>query len=213
MDEQNQNVQTNVQPKKSFWSNVSPKMTFVFGLVVGIAVFATLSLVYSYLVLNKINTPAKVAVNNEQVQQPTQEPQEPTGTLVGSFTDTGKTLCKKDGKPIIRLFSTTWCPHCEWIKETFDKVMADYVKKGKIIAYHWELDTGDDTLTKAVEKAVPPEEEAVYNEFNPGGSIPTFVFGCRYYRIGNAFEQEGATGLPKEEKEFKDLIDKMLLEK
>lgn len=208
MDKQNESVQT----KKSFWTAVSPKMTFVFGLVFGIAVFATLSLLYSYLALSKINAPTNVPVNNEQA--PTMpEPEEPAGTPVGSFIDTGKSICKKDGKPIIRLFSTTWCPHSTWIKETFEKVVADYVKKGKIVAYHWELDSGDDALTKAVENAVPAEEEAVYNEFNPRGSIPTLVFGCRYYRIGNAYEREGDVGKLKEEKEFKDLIEKILTEK
>jgi len=204
-----QNIQTS-QPstKKSFWQYVSPKTTFIVGLIFGVAVFASLSLLYQYLNLGKSNSSQEVVTDTNQEQQT--PPAEPTGTPVGSFVDTGKTLCKENGKPIIRLFSTTWCPHCNWILKTFDKVVADYVKQGKIVAYHWELDTMDNTLTTAKETAIPPAEEAVYNEFNPGGSIPTFVFGCRYYRIGNAFESEGDTGLPKEEKEFKDLIDKML---
>lgn len=209
MDGEMQTTQTS-QPvvKKNFWQYVSPKTTFIFGLVLGVAVFASLSMLYSYLALGRINANQNVAVENNQ-EQPAQQ-NEPTGTPVGSFIDTGKTLCKDGNKPIVRLFSTTWCPHCQWIKTSFDKVMSEYVAKGKIVAYHWELDTFDNTLTKEVEKEVPASEEAIYNEFNPNGSIPTFVFGCRYYRIGNAFEREGDSGLPKEEQEFKDLIESML---
>jgi len=211
MNEEIQSTQT----KKSKWGSPSPKLMFIFGIVLGIAIFATLSLLYSFLALSKINSGSKVAVTNQQeiVNQTPQlppEPEEPSGTPVGSFIDTGKSICKKDGKPIVRLFATTWCPHCNWIKETFDKVMADYVKKGKIVAYHWQLDTGDNTLTKETETSVPAEEEAIYQEFNPQGSIPTFVFGCRYYRIGNAYEREGDSGKIKEEKEFKELIDKLI---
>ncbi|MCX7778740.1 MAG: thioredoxin family protein [Patescibacteria group bacterium] len=203
------------QTKKKFWEVVSPKTTFIFGIITGIALFATLSLVYSYTVMNKMR--ADMALENkatgalsETPNQPT--PQEPSGTPVGSFIDTGKPVCKKDGKPIVRLFTTSWCPHCQWIKETFDKVAKEYVQKKKIIAYHWQLDKGqeDDTLTPQKEGSVPETEMNVFQEFNPYGSIPTFVFGCRYYRIGNAYEREGAAGLPKEEKEFRDLIEKLL---
>lgn len=197
--------------KKNFWQYVSPKTTFISGLVLGVAVFASLSMLYSYLALGRMNAGQNVVANTNQEEQVQQN--EPAGTSVGSFIDTGKPICKENGKPIIRLFSTTWCPHCQWIIKTFDKVASEYMAKGKIIAHHWELDTFDDTLTKEVEKAVPASEEAVYNEFNPNGSIPTFIFGCRYYRIGNAFEKEGDAGLIKEEQEFRNLFDKILTEK
>lgn len=206
----------NQTKKESFWRMASPKITFIFGIITGIAIFATLSLIYSYAVMNKVNS-GKLANTNEEVVAETntptnQEPQEPAGTPVGSFLDTNKPICKKDGKPIVRLFSTTWCPHCNWISDTFDKVAKEYVQKKKIVAYHWQLDQGqeDDTLTSAKEGSVSTEEMAIFQEFNPYGSIPTFVFGCRYYRIGNAYESEGDVGKPKEEKEFRDLIEKLL---
>lgn len=202
--------------KKSRWENLSPKLMFIFGLTTGITVFFVLNFLYLFISLTKTTSlPKKVTVVNNQeevVTPPSPEVKEPSGTPVGTFIDTGKEICKKDGKPIIRLFATSWCPHCNWIKETFDKVANDYVKKRKIVAYHWELDTGDDLLTEEKEKAVPPEEERVFNEFNPHNSIPTFVFGCRYYRIGNGYEREGEPGKVKEEKEFRDLIEKILKE-
>ena len=116
---------------------------------------------------------------------------ETTGFTPGTFDEkAGAEICEVGGKPVIRLFSTTYCSHCVWIKSTFDSVVQEYVDAGKIVAYHWELDTKDNTLTDAVETEVPASEEAVYREFNPKGTIPTFVFGCKYHRVGNGYEQE-----------------------
>jgi thiol-disulfide isomerase/thioredoxin len=115
-----------------------------------------------------------------------------------------------DGKPVIRLFSTTWCPHCQWIASTYDRVVSEYVSQGKIVAYHWELDTGDNTLTPEVETAVPASEQAVFAKFNPQNSIPTFVFGGKYWRIGNGYEQQ--QNLTLEEKEFRAVIEELIKE-
>jgi len=120
----------------------------------------------------------------------------------------GAEICKEEGKPVVYLFSTTWCPHCEWIKDTFDKVAKEYVAAGKIVARHWEIDINDDILTPAVETTVPADQMAVYSEFNPQGSIPTFVFGCKYFRIGNGFESQ--QDLAAEEKEFRTLFDNLI---
>jgi len=129
---------------------------------------------------------------------------------IKTFTLKEGEICKENGKPVIRLFSTTWCPHCVWIKETFDSTVKEYVDAGKITVYHWELDTGDNTLTEQVESVVPESELAVYKEFNPKGSIPTFVFGCKYSRIGNGFES--TQDLISEAKEFRTAIETLLQE-
>ena len=131
---------------------------------------------------------------------------EPSGIM--SFESVSGDICREDGKPIIRLFSTTWCPHCQWIADTFDDVVQMYVDDGLIVAHHWELDIGDDTLTSQVEQAVPDDEIAVFLEFNPQESIPTFVFGCKYYRIGTAYEREN--DLDSEAAEFKAVIEALL---
>lgn len=124
-------------------------------------------------------------------------------------TKAGATVCAEDGKPVIRLFSTTWCPHCQWIKATFDSIAKEYVAAGKIVAYHWELDTYDNTLTDAVETAVPDSEMRVFSEFSDG-SIPTFVFGCKYFRVGNGYEQ--AQNLNAEELEIRAVIEQLIAE-
>jgi len=146
----------------------------------------------------------------EQTQEQTQTPTAltPDGTE-GTFSyQNALEICKEDGKPVIYLFSTTWCPHCTWVGETFDKVAKEYIGQGKIMAYHWELDTNDNTLTEEKESAVSTDASAAYKKFNPNGSIPTFVFGCKYWRVGNG--HESADDLAAEEQEFRDLIDKIV---
>lgn len=133
-----------------------------------------------------------------------------TITGISTFSVTNNSVETADGKPVIRLFSTTWCPHCNWIGSTYDKVVSEYVSQGKIVAYHWQLDTGDNTLTPEKETAVPASELAVYQKFNPEGSIPTFVFGGKYYRIGNGYERQ--QDLTAEEQEFRAVIDELIKE-
>jgi len=126
-----------------------------------------------------------------------------------SFTDNGKDVCLSGGKPVVRLFSTTWCPHCSWIKATFDAVAKEYVDAGKIEAYHWELDSKDDSLTPEIESDVSSAEMQIFGSGNPQGYVPFYSFGCKYERIGNKYE--GTTdGLVNEEKDFRELIEKII---
>ncbi len=126
-----------------------------------------------------------------------------------TFKETAQPLCTQEGKPIIRFFGTSWCPHCKWIKSTYLKVASEYTAQEKIKAYAWELDTNDNLLT--LEKdPVPPEELAIFKQFNPKEGVPTFIFGCQYLRIGNGYEQQN--DLAAEEAEFIALIDKLIKE-
>ncbi len=117
-------------------------------------------------------------------------------------------ICTENGKPIIREFATTWCPHCQWVKNTYAKVVNDYIKQGKIVAYQWEVDIGDNALTNEKETAIPVEEMKIFKTYNPQQSIPTFLFGCRYLRTGNGYEAQG--NLEAEEKEFRETIDELI---
>jgi hypothetical protein len=133
---------------------------------------------------------------------------EPSSIQTFSSVPGSDGVCMEDGKPVIRLYSTTRCPHCQWIGSTFDAVVKMYVDEGLIVAHHWEVDTGDDTLTGQVEKVVPDSEMAIFDDINPQGSIPTFVFGCKYYRIGNGYEQED--DVESEAAEFKAVIEALI---
>ncbi len=132
-----------------------------------------------------------------------------TTVLTGTFTEIENAeICKEDDKPLIMMFSTTWCPHCEWIQETFDSVAKEYVESGDIAAYHWELDTYDNTLTDEIETTVPTEHYTYFTEFSPTGGVPTYVFGCKYSRVGNGYEH--LSDLNAEEQEFREVIEKLI---
>ncbi len=127
-----------------------------------------------------------------------------------SFIDNGGEICTIDGKPVIRMYSTTTCPHCSWIKGTFDDMAREYVSQGKLAAMHWELDVRDDSLTLQKENSIPQEEIDLFLSNSNGGGVPTYVMGCRYSRLGNAHEGQG--GLPAEEAEFRALIEHLIKE-
>ena len=116
-----------------------------------------------------------------------------------------KEICTEDGKPIIYLFSTTWCPHCQWIGETFKEFANNAESEGKAKVYQWEIDINDDALTEEVETEIPAEALAIYQEVNPRGSIPTFVFGCKYSRIGNGYERQN--DLAAEKADFEKMLE------
>ncbi len=133
---------------------------------------------------------------------------EPAGLQGSTFLATGDGVCTdSDGKPYVILFSTTWCPHCKWIKDTFDS-LANEDFADEINLQHWDIDTGDNTLTPEIETEVPADMLALYKRYNPKGSIPTFVFGCEYFRIGNGYERQN--DLDAEVDDFTLVIEKLL---
>lgn len=127
---------------------------------------------------------------------------------IKTFNSQQGEICKTDGKPVVYFFSSSNCPHCSWVSDAFDDVAKQYMQEGKIQAYHWELDTKDNKLTEETEESVPSMHQQVFQEFSTGG-VPTFVFGCKYYRVGTAYEGE-AGGIQKEKEEFEAVIEELL---
>lgn len=128
-----------------------------------------------------------------------------------SFNELNLDICTNDeGKPIIRLFSTTTCPHCTWIKDTYSNTVMEYVNAGFIEAYLWEVDARYNHLTPQREGTIPANEIQIFRTYNDRGSVPTYVFGCKYYRIGNAFSAQN--DLASEEAEFRRVIEALIKE-
>jgi len=125
-----------------------------------------------------------------------------------TFVYTRDKVCRDGGKPIIMLFSATGNSHCEWIADTYDSVAREYMNNGKIVAYHWQADTGDNTLTPNRETAISEVEDAFYTKYSPERAVPTFVFGCSFMRTGNGYEMQNDT--KAEEDEFRTIIDALL---
>ncbi len=190
----------------------SSKTNFFFGFFVGLAIFSLIGFLALSFMFKKDNNPASNDDKKQEVGKDDGSQQGDSGPKIvgkmGTFVEIEGASCEEDGKPIIRLFSTSSCPHCVWIKETFDKVAKEYADQGKIKAYHWELDKNDNLLTKEKETKIPDSEISILTGFNPEGYVPAFVFGCKYIRIGTGYEKED--DLAKEEAEFKEIIDKFL---
>lgn len=136
------------------------------------------------------------------------DPHTITPSSITTFSVAGGDICRENGKPVIRMYSTNTCPHCEWSARAFDPVVKMYVEEGLIVAHHWELYSGDDLLTPQVETSVPDAEMNVYYQFSPQSYVPAFVFGCRYYRIGTGFE--ASNNLKAEAAEFMAVIETLL---
>ena len=77
-----------------------------------------------------------------------------------------------------------------------------------MVAYHWDLDIGDNILTEKIEKGIPRQEIEIFKKYNLRATVPTYVFGCKYVRIGNFYEQDN--DLDAEEEEFRAVIEKLL---
>jgi thiol-disulfide isomerase/thioredoxin len=155
--------------------------------------------------VKQLRSRADIQVMQETFIKEDTEGKKETPSDISTFRKTSDPICMEDGKPIIRLYSTTTCPHCEWISDTFESTVEDY--QGEIVAHHWELDLGDDTLTSVRETNIPTEEFEIFRKYSTGG-VPTFVFGCRYVRIGNGYEARN--DLDAEESEFRAVIEKLI---
>ena len=125
-----------------------------------------------------------------------------------TFSSTGDNLCTdSSGKPYVILFSTTTCPHCIWVGDTFDSLI-NSEHADELNIQHWNLDTGDNTLTSQVEGQVPSDIMQIYSRYDPQGYVPAYVFGCEYSRIGNGYERED--NLDAEYGEFEKVIEEIL---
>ncbi|MBU0615744.1 MAG: SurA N-terminal domain-containing protein [Nanoarchaeota archaeon] len=117
---------------------------------------------------------------------------------IGKFQETGDGLCANDGSPIIRMYSTTRCSVCNKISATFDSLAKEYPE---LDIAHWQLDTGDNTITEAMEEGITKEDLEIFKKYSKDSSVPALVFGCKYVKIGNVQE------LTKEKASYKAVID------
>ena len=148
--------------------------------------------------IDELRDEARITIRMEEARD------DPDG--IQTFSSTGDQICTEDGKPIVRVYTTSTCPHCEWVQSTVDQVLKDY--QGEIVAHHWVIDKQDDILTDQVEGEIPQAEMDAYREYNQQGYVPFFLFGCKYMRIGNGYEQQD--DLAKEKQEFERVIETLL---
>jgi len=102
-----------------------------------------------------------------------------------SFIETGDEICKEEGKPVLRLYTANACEQCSEVGFIFNQLASAYVNAGVVKAYHWEIDTGDNLLTAEKEKGIPSSEWRLLKQYNPDQTVPTYIMGCSFLRIGN----------------------------
>lgn len=111
-------------------------------------------------------------------------------TSEGGFQEVqGAEVCKENGKPIVYFFGSESCPHCKWQKPVMQAVVKEY---GNRISYHENVDSEKDL--------------DVFTKYNPSGTIPTIIIGCKYFRIGSG---EGS-GEEADKLTLKNMIDNVL---
>jgi len=108
----------------------------------------------------------------EFAEQEANKPAE-LGTTLGEFTEYEAEICLEDGKPIVYFFGSSGCPHCGWEHPVLEKAAAKF---GDLIAFHNNMDSQEDM--------------DVFTFYNPRGSVPTVVLGCKYGRVGSG-ESDG----------------------
>ena len=108
------------------------------------------------------------------------------GRTIGNYIKSEDPLCTEDGKPIIYFFGGTSCSACQWEHPVLLNVTSKF--DGYIV------------LRDSMSTGIMDGE--VFASYNPGGSIPTIVLGCTYYRIGAGI----SLGEAQEEKVLTALI-------
>ena len=97
----------------------------------------------------------------------TQEQQEQK-TTIGNFMVSGDEICMEDEKPIIYFFGSDGCGHCKWEHPVIANVTSQFED---YISLH-------DNMNNFT------ADQKIFGKYNPRGSVPTLVLGCKYYRVG-----------------------------
>lgn len=95
------------------------------------------------------------------------------GPAAGNYKETTEPACIENGKLIVRAYTTSWCPHCTWEKPVLQKALAPF--GDKVDLRIMDVDTGGASAA----------EMELWKRYNPDGSIPTVVIGCKYYQVGS----------------------------
>jgi len=134
------------------------------------------------------------------------EAKQPENSEIKTFYDSGEDICYEDGKPVIRMYVSSGCGYCKWNKPIFEKVMKEYMDADKIVVYLWE--DGKNIISEEQEE-MPNEEFTLMQKYNPSGSVPTFIMGCKYYRVGASYSRY-ENGEELEEAELRTVIEDLL---
>lgn len=118
------------------------------------------------------------------------------------FEATNDKICNEE-KPVVRMYTTSWCEVCNESSIVFENAVKDFVNDGNISAVHWSLDTGDNLLTSKKENGVPQEEIDLFKKYSPDKLVPAVVLGCKYKYVGKLSSED--------EEEFKAILKTLII--
>ncbi|MFA6603284.1 MAG: thioredoxin domain-containing protein [Patescibacteria group bacterium] len=125
---------------------LSPKMSFILGIVGGILVFCTIGFFILLSIVLKGNIvpaenkqPAPAAANvNDQAAAPAEQPGEQVGE-VAPVTSDDHVLGDVNAPVTLITYTDLQCPYCEKFHTTMQQVMADYKGKVRWVYRHFPL--------------------------------------------------------------------------
>jgi hypothetical protein len=130
---------------------------------------------------------------------PSSEDTEENTAIKNEFKENSDEICTEEEKPVIRVYTSSNCDKCAEVKPSLEAALDNY----DVVLYEWELDTGDNLATSDKETGLTKSELDILKRYNPKGALPTYVFGCKYVRTGNAFE---TVDLNKEQEAFEEIL-------
>lgn len=159
--------------KKGLFEGTSPKLTFLFGLVTGVAVFCLIGLgvvvATGGLSANGKTDSGKVLGVADTGNQPAanQPSGEPTAdpTKLAKVTDADHIRGDKNAKVTLIEFSDFQCPYCGRVEPTIEKILKDYSGKVRLVYRHFPL-SFHENAQKAAEASECASEQGKFWEMH-----------------------------------------------
>ncbi|MDO8581949.1 MAG: thioredoxin domain-containing protein [bacterium] len=184
------------QNNGGIFGSASPKLTFIFGLVVGLAVVSFIGFLVLLFGNFRGGKESATVVNNQpiaQVQNPTPNDAQDAEPPVGNFrpVDVAKDHIRGDKNAAVTIieYSDTECPFCKRFHVTMQDVMNTYGGKIRWVYRHFPL--------VQLHSKAPKEAEATECAYDQGGDDAFWKYVDRIYAITPSNDGLDLAELPK----------------
>lgn len=182
------------QNNGSFFNNASPKLTFVFGLVAGLAVVSFIGFII--LLTGKFrggNDRAIADTGSPVVQAPAPVPSAGSEDRVGPFRqiDTAKDHIRGDKNARVSIieYSDLECPFCKSFHQTLRDTLASYAGKMRLVYRHFPI--------VQLHSKAPKEAEATECAAELGGNDAFWKYVDRLFAVTPSNDGLDLAELPK----------------
>ncbi|MBN1386556.1 peptidylprolyl isomerase [Candidatus Woesearchaeota archaeon] len=130
---------------------------------------------------------------------------------ITTFQQVDPSVCTdEDNRTIVRLYTVSYQEASQFAEAAFRQALERFDRSGELSAYVWQVDTNDDVMTPELESAIPQEELDLFRKYNPGNSVPAYLIGCKYLRIGNGHWEN--KDMASETLEIEAMFDEIIFE-